>query len=207
MHLKSKLLGSTLLSVNLLVIFAFLFSMESEELYQKTQLPETLCTSKSSLLIYFGYVGCPTICPSSLTEISSAIKGINKEKMDIVFVNLTNSTTREVQRFTTNFDATIRGVQLKPKQLKKLKRDLNVFYSKEQKTINRIGGHSSDLYYLEKNKIGEWFLKGILTSPLKSEIIKRIYNLKKPIRCLDYCLQIAFLYRMKRKSGLRCMPV
>ena len=81
------------------------------------------------VLLFLGYVGCYTVCPPALNEISQIYKKIDKNKFTFYFVNLQANTPKEnVDQFAKVFDENFKGIYLNNKEIIETISKLNVKY-------------------------------------------------------------------------------
>lgn len=113
------------------------------------------------VLLYFGYVGCYTICPPALNEISQIYKKLNKDKFTFYFVNLQENIPKEnVDQFAKVFDENFKGIYLNNIEIKKIISKLNVKFIPSMFNKYEID-HSGFLHILKKqdnNKYHQEFL-------------------------------------------------
>lgn len=105
---------------------------------------------KEYVLLYFGYVGCTTICPPALHEISQIYEKLDKSKFSVYFVNLQwNTKAENVKLFTKVFHPAFKGIYLNKENITKITNKLNVKYLQSPFDKNDIE-HSGFLYFLKK---------------------------------------------------------
>ena len=157
MSKKQLILGSLLI----LITFSSLFIITLPSVYSKNKAgkieKEIIADfdflkneEKNYVLLYFGFVGCTTICPPALNEISQIYKKLDKTKFSFYFVNLQEDTPPEnVELFAKVFHPNFKGVYLDKENITKTISKLNVKYTKALFDKNDIE-HSGFLYFLEK---------------------------------------------------------
>lgn len=119
---------------------------------------------KDHVLLYFGYVGCTTICPPALNEISQIYNKLDKNKFAIYFINLQENTPKEnVDQFAKVFHKNFKGIYLNKKEISEIISKLNVKYLPSMIDNNEID-HSGFLHYLKKNNNYNFFQKFIYTT-------------------------------------------
>lgn len=118
---------------------------------------------KPHVLLYFGYVGCYTVCPPALNEISQIYEKLDKKKFAVYFINLQINTPKEnVDQFAKVFNKDFKGIYLDKNQISEIISKLNVKYLPSMIDNNDID-HSGFLHYLEKNN-NSFFQKFIYTT-------------------------------------------
>ena len=134
---------------------------------------------KPHVLLYFGYVGCYTVCPPALNEISQIYENLDKNKFSVYFINLQINTPKEnVDQFAKVFNKDFKGIYLDKKQISEIISKLNVKYLPSIVNNNEID-HSGFLHYLEKNN-NKFYQKFIYTTkPFDIDyIIKDLKSIK-----------------------------
>lgn len=167
--MKQKLIASFLLLG--VVTFLFLFPLFAHFLGESGGVIRTekegiepwfLKDEKSkTALLYFGYVGCTSICIPTLNEISPLYRKIKEDKHDsaFYFVNLNPTQPFEwVEPFAASFHPDFHGVYATVPQTDQLERDFNLAVSEGDEMA-----HSSNLYLMVREK-NHYVLKRIYTS-------------------------------------------
>lgn len=123
-------------------------------------------------LLYFGYVGCYTICPSALNEISQIYNKINPSKYSFYFINWQPNLPKEnVDQFAKVFNDKFKGIYLNNEQIRKIINKLNVKYMPSLIDKYEID-HSGFLHVLKKLKKGHYQQEFIYTTrPFDVEFI------------------------------------
>jgi protein SCO1/2 len=125
------------------------------ELVEMTGAPVT----EKSLLgkptaIFFGFTYCPEVCPTTLMELTSALKALGPEADDlnVVFVSVdpARDTPEQMKLYLSNFDPRIRGFTGTPKAIAKTAKAYRVYY----REVPVEGGsytvdHSSSVYLFD----------------------------------------------------------
>lgn len=127
------------------------------ELVEMTGAPVT----EKSLLgkptaIFFGFTYCPEVCPTTLMELTSALKTLGPEadKLNVVFVSVdpARDTPEQMKLYLSNFDPRIRGFTGTPEAIAKTAKAYRVYY----REVPVEGGtytvdHSSSVYLFDAN--------------------------------------------------------
>lgn len=104
--------------------------------------------------IFFGFTFCPEVCPTTLTELTAALKalGPDADRLNVVFVSIDpeRDTPAQLKLYLSNFDHRIRGFTGSPEQVARIAKAYRVYYAK----VPQPGGsytmdHSSILYLLD----------------------------------------------------------
>lgn len=133
------------------------------------------------LLIYFGFTHCPDICPSSLFEMTRAIREV-KEYGDFVqpiFITIdpVRDTEKQLNEYFTNFDSRILALTGTEKEIDNVAKQFRVYYSKaidgKENTSNYLINHSSFYYLVGKTgKLIKYYSPGTDGKDMGQDIIK-----------------------------------
>lgn len=109
----------------------------------KTYTLETLKGKVS--LVLFGFTQCPDVCPSSLAELTQAMKLLGKEARRVQVVLITVDPERDTQEvlraYVAGFDPDFLGLTGTPEQIKKTAASFKMYYAK---TAGAQGNYSMD---------------------------------------------------------------
>jgi len=135
------------------------------------------------VLLYFGYVGCGTVCLPALSEINTIYSQTTQNKdVSVYFVNLlTNIDAQSVKIFASQFNKDFQGIHLKEKDLKKITSKFNVVYTQSPIDDYEVN-HAGFLYLLEKDVLNNKYKQKYIytTRPYAvKNIIKDINILNK----------------------------
>lgn len=109
------------------------------------------------MLIYFGYTYCPDICPMALEHITSALKGLGKDrdKIAVLFVSVDpeRDTAENLKLYSTNFDPNIIMLTGTEKDLKDAMSKYKVYAKKEKQEgySDYLLNHTSVVYVIAEN--------------------------------------------------------
>ena len=104
--------------------------------------------------IFFGFTYCPEVCPTTLMELTAALKALGHEadKLNIVFVSVdpARDTPEQMKLYLSNFDPRIQGFTGTPEAIAKTAKAYRVYY----KEVPVEGGtytvdHSSSVYLFD----------------------------------------------------------
>ncbi len=139
-------------------------------LNEKIDLPFEIKDSVKVILLYFGYVGCSTICEPSLKEISSVYNGLSNTQRDDVnfyFVDITKKGNL-AKEFAHYFNNSFIGLNLDTNSTAKLMADLRA-YSSDSIRGNGDISHTGYLYLIKQTQKQFFELKTIyITRPFDS---------------------------------------
>lgn len=115
----------------------------------------------SAVLVYFGYVGCTSICIPALNELAPLYRKIQRRSDDVSFYFVNLNPTQDPQwaePFARSFHPDFKGVYADLRQVSRLEKDFNLAISGESEM-----SHSSNLYLMVRNGSG-YELKRIYTT-------------------------------------------
>ena len=130
------------------------------------------------VLLYFGYVGCDTICVPSMTEINEIYNKINNKNVKVYFINLLVNLDQNLpQLFAEHFNKNFKGIYLDKKELLKVTSKLNVVFSKSPVDKYELN-HAGYLYVLQKNNTNNGYKQKYIytTRPFKQNMIVEDIN-------------------------------
>ena len=105
--------------------------------------------------IFFGFTYCPEVCPTTLLELTEAMKtlGSKADKLNVVFVSVDpeRDTPEQMKLYLSNFDPRIKGYTGTLEQVAGVAKAYRVYYQK----VPLDGGsytvdHSSAVYLLDR---------------------------------------------------------
>lgn len=143
-----------------------------------------LHTKKRYALVFFGYVGCKYICTPDLEKLAQFYESLEFQKyqneVEVFFVNLkpeVDSTT--VDLFAKSFHPEFQGVYLGSKELRRLDRKYEVYFSRDINDREELN-HSDNLYLLSKEDSTFTLQNIFLMHPLHGDaLIRTIEVLQK----------------------------
>ncbi len=120
---------------------------------EKVNLPFKIKDNEKIILLYFGYVGCSTICEPSLKEISSVYDNLldaQKERVSVYFIDIAKDTNM-AKEFASHFNDSFVGLDLDAIATAKLMADLRA-YSSDSLTGNGEISHTGYLYLIKQTQ-------------------------------------------------------
>jgi protein SCO1 len=103
--------------------------------------------------IFFGFTFCPDVCPTTLLDMSNAIKalGPDAERMGYVFVSVdpARDTIEQLKLYLSSFDPHIVGVTGSEAQLAELARAYRVYFEKVQTKDGYTINHTATTYLMD----------------------------------------------------------
>ena len=122
--------------------------------------------SEDRALLYFGFTACPEICPTTMTQLSTAKDKVPHSDLGVYFINVTRENTEnEAQLYAEAFNESFKGVQMPDGGFPELTKQLNIKY--ESDITQPDMEHTTSLFVLERNNSGsryDWTLKTVYTS-------------------------------------------
>ncbi len=129
------------------------------------------------VVLFFGYVQCPDVCPTSMTELAEVKKLLDKdgERVQGLFVTLDpeRDTPEVLKAYMGNFDPSFLALYTTPDKLPALAKDYKVYYKKvEGKTpTSYTVDHSAGSYvYDTQGKLRLYTRYGTGAAPLAADI-------------------------------------
>ncbi|MBU3597879.1 SCO family protein [Polynucleobacter bastaniensis] len=129
------------------------------------------------VLIYFGYMFCPDICPTDLSNLAGLLKRLGKDSAQVQVIFITLDPARDTQEFIGKyveyFDKRILGLRGTEQQTKQVATQYKTFYEKVGlKDGQYVIDHTAFTYIMNRNgKYLAFFPPG--TSPERMEVMVR----------------------------------
>jgi len=126
-------------------------------------------------LIFFGFINCPMICPTTLAQLNNAYKEWQQSdtgvlpKMVFISIDPDRDTPKELKAYLAKFNPAFIGVTGNKAALSHLTKNLGIMYAKIKKpnTKNYDITHSTRILVI--NPDGEW--AAILSAPRNGNIL------------------------------------
>lgn len=137
-----------------------------------------LSDSKNEIaMVFFGYVGCTSVCEPALIEINNIYKKLDNKRISFYFINLlTDIEPSSVDYFVKNINPNFKGIYLEKKEIDKLQKKLNFTFYSTSLSSTPIE-HSGFLHIFKKNENGKFLQKFMYTSrPFNVEGITKDLN-------------------------------
>lgn len=175
--MKRNIIGSVIIIafIAFLGLFPFLGHLWGDQIHViRTEIsqiePWFLKEEKSKVvLIYFGYVGCTSICIPTMNQFAPMYQEILRkgEKVPLYFVNLNPNQPKEwVEPFAKSFHPDFKGIWASWDQTYKLEHDFNLAMSGEEEI-----SHSSNLYLMVREESGYVLRRIYTTHPYPADLI------------------------------------
>ena len=109
-------------------------------------------------IIYYGYMYCPDICPTTLSIVASALKKLPKKKADmfqLIFISVDpdRDKVKELKEYANYFYKGAIGLTSNEKYLKSISSNYGTYYAKEylkNSKMNYSVAHTSFVYIMDK---------------------------------------------------------
>lgn len=146
--------------------------------------PRSLKQFKDKVVILmFGYLSCPDICPTSVKKVAEALERIDpQERKDVQVLFITLDPERDsldnLDKFVEYFDKTIIALSGKPEEIKHVADLYGVKFSKtsHQKGSGYFINHSVASYILSPDNVIRYILSHDTTA---ADMVQVIHNLFK----------------------------
>ena len=119
--------------------------------------PYQLAKRGKIVMLFFGYLNCPDICPTTLVEMVGVkeLLGSNVDKVEFVYVTLDpkRDSIKNIKDYLINFDEEFVGLRGDEKQIAAVAKQYNVLY-RSRKLRSALGysvDHSAAVYMIGKD--------------------------------------------------------
>jgi protein SCO1/2 len=108
------------------------------------------------VVVFFGYTHCPDVCPTTMSELASAMKklGADADKVQVLFVTADpeRDTADILKQYVTAFDSRFLGLRGSPEQTAQAAKDFKVLIQKNAGSDpnNYTVDHSSGTYLYDR---------------------------------------------------------
>ncbi len=105
--------------------------------------------------IFFGFTHCPEVCPTTLSDMSNAMKDLGDQAKDFRLLFVTVDPERDtvpiVKDYIANFDPRIVGLVPTVDELPKLAKSFHIYYKKEPTSDGSYTmDHTATLFLMDK---------------------------------------------------------
>ncbi len=173
MFTEERLKISIALSVVIVLCVFALLAFNNENAINKGRLhvhkpvvfPEGTPDLEKHTLVFFGYVGCPTVCTPRLQEITEIYKDFveksQTDKLSVLFINLQSTmSTQEADVYAKSFHPEFKGVTYEKQSLLTTLRMFQAYYSHSLLDSDEIE-HTQFLYFVHKGTSDNYYLNNI----------------------------------------------
>ena len=133
--------------------------------------------------LYFGYMSCPDICPTSLWNLSSAMRLLTPEQaaqVQGIFVSVDpdRDSPKAMGMFVKGFWDTFIGLTGKKENIDKIARQYSVVYEKvplKDSAMGYVVDHSSVIYLIDKQGVVQYYTPhNTAPEELRDDLLKLI---------------------------------
>ncbi len=133
--------------------------------------------------LYFGYMSCPDICPTSMWNLSSAMRMLTPEQaaqVQGIFVSVDpdRDSPRAMGMFVKGFWDSFIGLTGKKENIDKIARQYSVVYEKvplKDSAMGYVVDHSSVIYLIDKQGVVQFFTPhNTAPEELRDDLLKLI---------------------------------
>jgi protein SCO1/2 len=103
-----------------------------------------------AVVLFFGYINCPDMCPMTMFKLATAVKQLGKdgERVQVLFLTVDpeRDTPAVLKQFAPAFHPTFLGMYSDESTIEKTTKDFKVFYEKQKPgaggfyTVDHMGG-------------------------------------------------------------------
>ena len=127
---------------------------QSLELADHTGKPRRLEDFRGkAVVLFFGFTHCPDICPTTLAEISQAIKqlGPDAERVQVLVVSVDpeRDTPEALGKYVTAFDPRFLGLRGDLAATKKVASEFKIYFEKRKQGASYTVDHSAQSYVID----------------------------------------------------------
>jgi protein SCO1/2 len=106
-----------------------------------------------AVVVFFGFTHCPDICPTTLADLSAAIKslGPQAEKVQVLFVTVDpeRDTKDVLAKYVTAFDPRFLGLYGDAAATQRVAKDFKIYYEKRKTGESYSVDHSGQSYVID----------------------------------------------------------
>lgn len=111
------------------------------------------------LAIYFGYMYCPDVCPTSLSSLAQALQGVSSEKLKnfeglFISVDPDRDSLKDLEDYAKYFHPTFKGATSDKENIDDIVKRYGAFYQKvylEGSSMDYSVSHTSYIYFFDKD--------------------------------------------------------
>jgi len=106
-----------------------------------------------AVVVFFGFTHCPDVCPTTLAELSAAIKSLGKdaERVQVLFVTVDpeRDTKDVLAKYVTAFDPGFLGMYGDAAATQRVAKDFKIYYEKRKTGDSYSVDHSGQTYVID----------------------------------------------------------
>ena len=106
-----------------------------------------------AVVLFFGFTHCPDICPTTLVEVSNALKtlGADAERVQVLFVTVDpeRDTQEALAKYVTAFDPRFLGLRGDAAATQRAAKEFKIYYEKRKSGDSYSVDHSGQSYVID----------------------------------------------------------
>ena len=106
-----------------------------------------------AVVLFFGFTHCPDICPTTLVEVSNALKalGADAERVQVLFVTVDpeRDTQDALAKYVTAFDPRFLGLRGDASATQRVAKEFKIYYEKRKSGDSYSVDHSGQSYVID----------------------------------------------------------
>ncbi len=124
-------------------------------------------------ILFIGFVGCESVCPSSLAKLATIAKIEDIPPFEATFIDIrSNEEWVTANEYAQNFSFAIRGIHADSELRSLLRKNLGVHFSEYYTRLSQIR-HSDDFFVLKKTSQNTWIIADILSNNSSIDTINK----------------------------------
>ena len=105
------------------------------------------------LVLFFGFTRCPDVCPTTLADVTAAVKtlGADAERVQVLFVTLDpeRDTDKVLAEYVRAFDPRFVALRGDAAATQRVAKEFKIFYEKRKQGESYTIDHSAQLYVID----------------------------------------------------------
>ena len=106
-----------------------------------------------AVVVFFGFTHCPDVCPTTLADLSQAIRqlGPDADRVQVLFVSVDpeRDTREALAKYVTAFDPRFLGLYGDAAATQRVAKDFKIYYEKRKTKDSYSVDHSSQSYVID----------------------------------------------------------
>jgi protein SCO1 len=106
-----------------------------------------------AVVLFFGFTHCPDVCPTTLADISTALKslGPDAERVQVLFITVDPERDRpeDLAKYVGAFDPRFIALRGDPAATQRVAKDFKIYYEKRKQGDTYTVDHSSQSYVID----------------------------------------------------------
>lgn len=135
-----------------------------------------------NVIVYFGYMYCPDICPTSLSVVSAALNKLESseaKKFQLVFVSVDpdRDSLSDLKEYAQYFYPNAIGLTTQEPRIKEIANRYGAYYAKEYLEGSKMDysvAHTANLYFMDEDGILAHSIKHVQSTDDVMPILKKM---------------------------------